>query len=480
MTKITLIIPLRLTAETYEGELRLRRLVAAIPRDLFDILIADYGTSEAHAKPLRLIEASGVEVVRHPRPERLFSIGKVRDFGAVMARNPVIMFNDVDFYGSPDMYRAIHAEAMRRDLPRNRFDFFTVPVLFLTEAGVDSWFSDMTAGLPFIKESTPDWLESQIDLVQSTAFGSSAMVVNRDHYLSLGGHAPEFSGHGAEDYDILHRLAALAPKGPRPHAYLTDFKDNGVSNYGGFRAFFALYGLEPFARGVHLVHLWHPRRREKGYFRPGPNFRLLRRLMRAFDKTGAMPLPLSDGRGRGAWLVYCRSAADVMLMRQILPHAARYRIVKRRRAPGPARLLADARDMRADAIIVAPDVAGPVVAPEGEGLEIHRFVRRANAGEFDVIRSAPHISSGAEALGGRALDIRSERGGVLFRYWARFDGGALGRIESGDIPPRLSLDNPVFASFGGAEAATRARRARIRPRKKSSWWVRLKRRLTGL
>ncbi|MCV3766639.1 galactosyltransferase-related protein [Rhizobium sp. TRM95796] len=480
MTKITLIIPLRLTAETYEGELRLRRLVAAIPRDLFDILIADYGTSEAQAKPLRLIEASGVEVARHPRPERLFSIGKVRDFGAVMARNPVIMFNDVDFYGSPDMYRAIHAEAMRRDLARNRFDFFTVPVLFLTEAGVDSWFSDMTAGLPFIKQNTPDWLESQGDFVQSTAFGSSAMVINREHYLSLGGHAPEFSGHGAEDYDILHRLAALAPKGPRPHAYLTDFKDNGVRNYCGFRAFFALYGLEAFERGVHLVHLWHPRRREKGYFRPGPNFRLLRRLMRAFDKAGAMPSPLSDARGQGAWLVYCRSAADVMLMRQILPHASRYRIVRRRRAPGPARLLADARDMRADAILVAPDVAGRVVAPEGQGLAIYHFSPGAEAGDYTVIRHPPQMSSCAEAMGGRALDIRSDRGAVLFRSWVRFDGGSLGRIESGDIPPPLSLDDPLFASFGGPEAAARARRARIKPKKKSGWWVRLKRRLTGL
>ncbi|MDH6269121.1 putative glycosyltransferase involved in capsule biosynthesis [Rhizobium sp. SG_E_25_P2] len=479
MMKITLIIPLRLTAETHEGELRLRRLAAVVPRDLFDIQIADYGTSDSHAKPLRLLEAGGVEVVRHPRPEKLFSIGKVRDFGAAMARNPVIMFNDIDFYGTPAMYRAIHAEAMRRDMARNRFEFFTAPVLFLTEAGVNRWFADMADDLPFIKQFTPEWLDAQSDLIQFTAFGSSAMVVNREHYLSLGGHAPGFSGHGAEDYDLLHRLSSLSPRGPRPHAYLTDFKDNGVRHYCGFRSFFALNGLEAFAAGIHLVHLWHPRRREKGYFRPGPNFRLLRRLMLSFDKSGAMPLPLSDPGRRGVWLVYCRDKADIQLMRQILPHAGRYRIAIRRRAPGPSALVSEAGRMGADTVVIAPGVAGSAAAPGDAGLAVYQFVRSAGEGAFRVVQLAGDAVTAAAEFGGEAREIRSERGVVLFRYWTRFDGGPLGRIESGDIAPPHSYDAPIFASFGGADAPARVRRARVRPKRKSNWLVRLKRFLTG-
>ncbi|WP_170976618.1 hypothetical protein [Rhizobium sp. FKL33] len=477
--KITLIIPLRLTAETFEGELRLRRLAAVVPRDLFDILIADYGTSNACAKPLRLLEAGGVEVVRHPRPERLFSIGKVRDFGAAMARNPVIMFNDIDFYGSPAMYRAIHAEAMRRDMVRNRFDFFTAPILFLTETGTRRWFSDMADGLPFIKRFSPDWLDGQPDLIQSTAFGSSAIVVNRDHYLSLGGHAPGFSGHGAEDYDVLHRLSALAPKGPRPSSYFTDFRDNAVRYYCGFRAFFALYGLEPFQSGVHLVHLWHPRRREKGYFRPGPNFRLLRRLMRAFDMSGAMPLPIPDPRGRGVWLVYCRTGSDVALMRQLLPLSARYRILMRRRAPNSKALMTAAASMGADTVLIAPDVGGQVAIAGEADLAVYQFARHAGEGAYRLIRLAGSSAPGEGDLGGVTRDIRSERGALLFRYWIRFEGGPLGRLESGDRPLPLSLDSSVFSSFGGLDAPARVRSARVKPKKKSSWWVRLKRRLTG-
>jgi len=88
--KISLIIPLRLTANTFEGELRLRRICDTVPRDLFDILISDYGTEDAHAGPLRALEAEGVAVVRHPSPKALFSIGDARDFGVRMARGKVV------------------------------------------------------------------------------------------------------------------------------------------------------------------------------------------------------------------------------------------------------------------------------------------------------------------------------------------------------------------------------------------------------
>src|SRR5688500_5339811 len=117
--KITLIIPLRLTGATYEGELLLRRICAAVPQDLYEILISAYVTPAAHRGPIDPLAAEGIRVESHPSPHKLFSIGQARDFGVQTARSRVILFNDIDFLGTPDVYRAVHAEAVRRDLFRN-------------------------------------------------------------------------------------------------------------------------------------------------------------------------------------------------------------------------------------------------------------------------------------------------------------------------------------------------------------------------
>jgi hypothetical protein len=479
--KITLIIPLRLTAGTYEGELRLKRLCATVPRDLYDILISDYGTEDRHAGPVRALAAEGVEVVRHPAPGKLFSIGHARDFGVQMARGKVVMFNDVDFLGTPDMYRRIHAEVVRRNIAANLFDFFCVPVLFLTEPGTRVWFERTGQDQPFLERDDIDCLEQAAADIQFTAFGSSAMVVNRHHYLSLGGHDPNFQGHGAEDYDLLNRLAALAPKGPRPNDYFTDFKDNGVRNYWGFRPFFALYGLDVFLRGLHLVHLWHPRRQEKGYFRSQPNFRHLRKVMLGFDRRGRMPPPLGDLRREGRWLVLYRTAKDLALIRQFLPFARHHRLVALRALPasyGLARLLDMAAD---DLILIAPGVRGD----RGE------FAAEPLLAKMPIIELAadrkPEMYRIAGWHGGptvgqtlaQAQALRPGRGRAPFFFWPHVELGSGMVVDSGEIPPPEPATSALFSTFGGETMLDRTLHPRPEKKRKSTLWVKLKRRLTG-
>jgi hypothetical protein len=474
-------VPLRLTANTYEGEIRLRRLCATVPRDLYDVLISDYGTEDRHAGPIRALAAAGIEVVRHPSPGRLFSIGRARDYGAQMARQKVVFFNDIDFLASPDMYRRIHAEVLRRDVAANLFDFFCVPVLFLTEKGTHAWFRCHEEGRPFVESTDISWLESSADDVQSAAFGSSAMVVNRHHYLSLGGHDPKFSGHGAEDYDLLHRLASLAPKGPRPNDYFTDFRDNSVRSYWGFRPFFALYGLDVYARGIHLVHLWHPRRVEKGYFRPQPNFRHLRRVMRGFERRGAMPSPLGDLTREGRWLVLYRTAKDIALLRQLLPFARHYRLVGVRSLPaayGLARLMDMADD---DLILIAPDVGGDrtefAAEPSLRDMPILDIGAGASPDAYRVVRRrGGRIETETAAL---SHVLRPGKGKAAFFFWKHVEMGEGLILESGEIPSPEPLTSPVFSTFGGPTLLDRSLHPRPRRKKKSSLWVKLKRRLSG-
>jgi hypothetical protein len=411
----------------------------------------------------------------------LFSIGHARDFGVQMARQRVVLFNDIDFLASPAMYRQIHAEAVRRDIALNLFDFFCAPVLFLTEKGTEAWFRRLGEGRPFVERPEVDWLDHAAADIQFTAFGSSAMVVNRHHYLSLGGHDPKFSGHGAEDYDLLHRLASLAPKGPRPNDYFTDFKDNGVHNYWGFRPFFALYGLDVYARGIHLVHLWHPRRPEKGYFRPQPNFRHLRKVMRKFDRRGTMPPPLGDLTREGRWLVLYRTARDVALLREILPFARHYRLVGLRSLPasyGLARLMDMADD---DLVLIAPDVGGDraefAAEPSLRDLPVVDIGAAASPGAYKVVRRrGGRFETETTAL---AQSLRLGKGKTTFLFWTHVELGAEIVLDSGHIPPPEPLTSPIFSTFGGAALLDRSLHPRPGRKKKSSLWVRLKRRLSG-
>jgi len=475
--KIALIIPLRLTGATYEAEARLGRICANVPRELFDIVISDYGTRPDHRGPIDALAAEGIRIVTHPSPHRLFSIGQARDFGVQMSSAPVIIFNDIDFLGTSDMYRAIHAEAARRGVSRNLFDFFCVPVLFLTEEGSNRWLAAPGDAKPFSGSLDVDSLDAARADIQSVAYGSSAMVVNRHHYMSLGGHDPRFSGHGAEDYDLLHRLSTIAPKGPRPHDYFTDYKDNGVRRYWGFRPFFALYGLDLVPRGVHLVHLWHPRRKEKGYFRPRRNFRLLKRVMKRFDRTGGQPLPLADlASGRGRWSVLYRNGADLDLLRQVLPLAAGYELIKVRSFKSGMSFIPAMASSGTRLVVATPDVAGDAAAfaaalPRGIRL-LRALAPSAGEGEVGFIL----LPDGSDAVVAKPRIVRAPSGNPVFTWWPELAlPGGLPALSSGTVPEPVPTDDPLLASFGEIEA----RGKRPARKKKSPLLVRLKRWFTG-
>jgi predicted glycosyltransferase involved in capsule biosynthesis len=477
--KISLIIPIRLTGATFEGAERLARICDVVPQDLFDILISDYGTAAEHRAPIDEAEARSIRVVRHPSPHDLFSIGRARDFGVQMSTAPVILFNDIDFLGTEAMYRAIHAEVVRRGMAQNPFDFFCAPVLFLTESGTRDWLAARDDAKPFSGSLTVEALEQEQVDVQSVAYGSSAMVINRNHYLSLGGHDPRFTGHGAEDYDLLHRLSTLSPKGPRPHDYFTDYKDNGVRKYWGFRPFFALYGLDVLPRGIHLVHLWHPRRMEKGYFRPAQNFRLLKRIMKRFDRTGGQPMPLpSLGAGTGKWFVVYGGPEDLERFRQLLPMSTGYELVQAASVGEAARKIETlgVPDGVTD-FFVGPGVAGDpsalasLFAPDTRAF----FMRGADASDVVTVTDR----SGEVVATGRLRMLRAPFGTAAMACWESLSLPGLPPLASGTIPPMQDAGAALFESFGRDQVLTKDKKTRPRRKKKSSWFVRVWRRLTG-
>ena len=437
--KISLIIPLRLTAHIYEGSNRLIRLIQNVPRNLFEIIISDYGTDARYTELFNDLCGQGVRIIHHPAPEKIFSIGKSRDFGVQIAQTPIVMFNDLDFLGTTEMYQRIYAEVQRRNLTANPCDFFCVPVMFLTELGNDSWSNSQHE---FIQDFRPQSLTLLQQFIKYPAFGSSAIVINRHHYLSLGGHNSRFSGHGAEDFDLLHRLCALSPRAPRPHDYYTDYRDNWAFHYWGFRSFFAIYGLDLFYRGIYLVHLWHPRRQERGYLRKDTNFRKLKRLMLDFDRRGIQPLPLCDLNARESVLAIVSQMEDILYLRTILAGSLKYEI----QFTGKSLKL---NNSYSTIILVRHKHDPPVkISALSQARVIYLEI---NQDHSCIIKD--QSENNIKVL--QYTVIYSINYQPIFALENNLEITGFPHYSSGTIPPIASGENSIFASFGGAIALNR-------------------------
>ncbi|MBA3519169.1 MAG: hypothetical protein H0T75_16385 [Rhizobiales bacterium] len=387
----TIVIPLRVSPALFRWEERLTRILATIPAGPFEILIVDYGTrAESRPKLQSIVREAGgaARLVRVDCEDEPFSIGKARDLGVMAARAPVILFNDIDFLAPRSTYEAIAAEIGRRELAVAFDRFFCVPVIFLSETGTRDYLAaERAAEFPLHHAAFRHRaLDETSGVSVSIAYASSCMVANRLHYLALGGHDESFFGHGAEDFELLHRIAATMPRAPRPPAYYVDFKDNGITAYRGFRAAFALFGIEAFQSGLFLVHLHHPSRPSRDYNRRRKrNFRLLRRRMQQFDRTGAHPPPLPDpSRGRTLFLLQ-QGAPELEALRAALPLFGTLTFMDAGETDRPDQILQAFSDKQIDRILVADPHASP------ERMRAYQAVRGA---------SVPFLAFGRGALPG--------------------------------------------------------------------------------
>lgn len=334
----------RLTEGVHDGEARLKLILDAIPNDLYEAVVVDYGSPVSMAASISTI-CSGRESVTLVRVDDvgdLFSIGAARDIGVQHSKTPIVMFNDVDFYASTQMYLRIHQEVSGRCMTDNSFDFFCIPVMWITEAEMPNFNF-------LIKNNSSDQIhyryhsaatERNNKIVETVAYGSSAIVVSKNNYLSIGGHNKRFSGHGAEDYDLLHRLSHTFPRGPRTGNYYHDTKSNEINKYEGFRAFFATYGIDIFNRGLFFIHMWHPRRVMPNYFQSSRNFQTLAETMAEFDKSDIQPFPLSDLTTDKKTLILVDPTARVSKsFRYALPHMGDYTMMSEQNFADPSSLL---------------------------------------------------------------------------------------------------------------------------------------------
>lgn len=256
----------------------------------------------------------------------VFSPGLARDAGAQLAAGRYLFFFDVDLIFSPGLAEQIHRSMER--LARFPLGFLMIPCLYLTKNATRRVEVNASA----LDDCWQAYLRGEFSGTINLAVASSAIVVDRMTYLSLGGHRPEFAGHGGEDLELINRLTLEAPLGGREGDHEQDVRQDVVAQSRGFRRHFSYYGIPYALQGLILAHRWHPRPITARYFRSRTRNDLhFREFLRQSALTGDCPAALSDLTVAGNTLVCVgEEVPEVQALRQFLPALGRYRVTRER------------------------------------------------------------------------------------------------------------------------------------------------------
>lgn len=327
---ITAVIPVRLSTDRlYDEPERIARIVATMPSG-YVALIVDYGTGEERAGELRdLAAATGTKLVRVETGDQPFSVGHARDIGTQHAETPLILYHDIDFLLSPQGYERVLEETRLRGMPENAYSFFALPGVYLTEDFTRRYLDLFARGeAAFADTLAHDGvMRRDKSVYENHTYAISAIVASRYHLLAIGGHDKSFVGHGAEDFELLHRLASYAPRGPKTLNYYRNTMNNSIQRYEGFRAYFALYGIDAFQRGLQVAHLWHPRREDVSYLAPRhENQQRVSEVMADYDAGKSWVPPVEDIHSAERTLVLVKEEATpaVRALRHAFPAFGRY------------------------------------------------------------------------------------------------------------------------------------------------------------
>lgn len=228
--------------------------------DDIEFVIVDDGSNKFDSERAKeLCKNKKFKFIRINSESVPFSAGRARNLGVVLAKGKYIVHEDIDLYPLSGYYDQVLKEIKLQKLKENCSDFISIPVYYLTE----------TASSNFFQISTKDQKDYIVQALNEGTKGffsfcmpaSSVIIVNRYHYLSLGGYDESFTKWGLEDLDYAYRLTRSSNKFHTARAY-REFVTNPPfakqTEYKGWRVQFRMFGEACYRKGLFLVHIHHP------------------------------------------------------------------------------------------------------------------------------------------------------------------------------------------------------------------------------
>ncbi len=206
------------------------------------------------------------------QPQRgVFSPGAIRNLAVEKACGGYLFFCDADLLCSRSFVASL-TEHQTQLAIEGLHAFAMFPCLYLSEKATGRILDGCKPDYNLYWQS---YLSGELENVDGIALASSCLLVNREWFEKIGCFRREFSGHGCEDFELIHRLSSYYPIGKKPFDYEVDEKHQFPGHYKGFRQYYSFYALPHFLNKCFLVHQWHKRPLARLYHRK-------RRLNEAF------------------------------------------------------------------------------------------------------------------------------------------------------------------------------------------------------
>jgi predicted glycosyltransferase involved in capsule biosynthesis len=293
--KLSVIVPFRSEKSMPHLGLRLKQILNHfILKQNIEYIVVDSGSSQKDADYNRYIcLEKNIKYIYQDTRKKTFSIGGARDYGAQYASGDCVTFLDIDLRFSSNFFEKIIHLIEVYGVHREKRPFFVIPCLYLTQEGTQLY--ELSSSDEQLTRLYIEWMHGSNENIQNMAPCSSVMVVNRHHYLSVGGHNDAFYGHGYEDFDLYHRLMQEDGKIPRADNYYLDTKSFSTGTYNGFRSQLRLLGSVALYHGLYVVHLWHPRPQSCSFYsKMYKNREIWKDYFLDYDKNCFHPDPLPD------------------------------------------------------------------------------------------------------------------------------------------------------------------------------------------
>lgn len=298
MIQLSVIIPFRCENKATDYLMsRLEDLLNSLPKNpVLEFMVVDSGSAPPYQDQCqKLCQQYQVTYIHHESFGQPFSIGACRDFGVRHAHGKAVSFLDVDLRVAPDFWQRLLVLMEAWGISKYKKSFLAIPCLYLTQEGTIE-FLEVDSDIKFT-DFYLRYLQGDKVAIENFALCSSVMVVDKVHYMSVGGHDLEFRGHGYEDFELYHRLLCEEDIIPKTKEYYLDQKTWNTFTYKGFRSHLAMIGRPAMMMNLFVVHLWHPRPKNISFYAQKSithNRTLYAEKFKTFVETGFHPQALSQ------------------------------------------------------------------------------------------------------------------------------------------------------------------------------------------
>lgn len=323
---LSVIIPFRCeTASTAHLLSRLQDLCTQLNASKqVEFIVVDSGSSSEYQTQCKNIcKSNNIKYLYHNTLGQAFSIGACRDFGVQHAQGKAVTFLDVDLRVPTDFWDRLLVLMETWGMGKYKKSFLAIPCLYLTQDGTEEFIN--TESDHKFTDFYLRYLQGDKQAIENLAYCSSVMVVDRNHYLAIGGHDLAFRGHGYEDFELYHRLLCEENIIPKTEDYYLDQKIWNTATYKGFRSHLAIAARPALLMNLFVVHLWHPRPKDASFYNPKSlqaNRNIWQDKFKEFVATGIHPeaLPTAENQHKNIVFFGKAGTAAANCIQNAVPH----------------------------------------------------------------------------------------------------------------------------------------------------------------